>query len=202
MSLSLASFLSRPFWRAAFLAFASSVAASAWAASPIGQSFTVSGTGSVTLDSVTFQDVTFPYVDPGIENVVNIFAFDSVGLNGGSTGYNNATPILFTSTGFSTVGNLTTYTFTGATLVGGASYYAVFDKGGNFAVGGNTFAGGGLLFGNDFASHYDSSSDATGFAVSTSAVPEPSTYAAIFGAMALGAVAVIRRRRAAAVAQN
>lgn len=35
-----------------------------------------------------------------------------------------------------------------------------------------------------------------------SAVPEPSTYAAIFGAMALGAVAVIRRRRATAIAQN
>jgi len=32
----------------------------------------------------------------------------------------------------------------------------------------------------------------------TSAVPEPSTYASIFGALALGAVAVVRRRRAVA----
>ncbi|MBX3739104.1 MAG: PEP-CTERM sorting domain-containing protein [Candidatus Didemnitutus sp.] len=36
----------------------------------------------------------------------------------------------------------------------------------------------------------------------TSAVPEPSTYAAIFGAMALGAVAIVRQRRRAAAAQN
>jgi len=35
-----------------------------------------------------------------------------------------------------------------------------------------------------------------------SAVPEPSTYAAIFGALALSAVAVVRRRRAAVLAQN
>ncbi|MBX3739103.1 MAG: PEP-CTERM sorting domain-containing protein [Candidatus Didemnitutus sp.] len=35
-----------------------------------------------------------------------------------------------------------------------------------------------------------------------SAVPEPSTYAAIFGALALGAVAVVRRRRTAVLAQN
>lgn len=35
-----------------------------------------------------------------------------------------------------------------------------------------------------------------------SAIPEPSTYAAIFGALALGAVAVVRRRRTTALAQN
>lgn len=36
------------------------------------------------------------------------------------------------------------------------------------------------------------------FSVSaTSAVPEPSTYAVIFGALALGAVGIVRRRRAA-----
>jgi len=45
--------------------------------------------------------------------------------------------------------------------------------------------------------------DANGFVTPTgSAVPEPSTYAAIFGALALGAVAVVRRRRRAVAGQN
>lgn len=46
--------------------------------------------------------------------------------------------------------------------------------------------------------------DANGYVtpLGVSAVPEPSTYAAIFGAMALGAVAVIRQRRRAAAVQN
>ncbi len=46
--------------------------------------------------------------------------------------------------------------------------------------------------------------DASGYVtpMGVSAVPEPSTYAAIFGAMALGAVAVIRQRRRAVAVQN
>lgn len=39
-------------------------------------------------------------------------------------------------------------------------------------------------------------------AAGASAVPEPSTYAAIFGALALGAVGVVRQRRRAAAAQK
>lgn len=46
--------------------------------------------------------------------------------------------------------------------------------------------------------------DANGYVtpVGVSAVPEPSTYAAIFGALALGAVAVVRQRRRAVAEQN
>lgn len=44
--------------------------------------------------------------------------------------------------------------------------------------------------------------DNVSLTTTASAVPEPSTYAAIFGALALGSVAVIRRRRAAAIGQN
>ncbi|MBI5423334.1 MAG: PEP-CTERM sorting domain-containing protein [Opitutae bacterium] len=46
--------------------------------------------------------------------------------------------------------------------------------------------------------------DANGYVtpMGVSAVPEPSTYAAIFGAMALGAVAVIRQRRRAVAVLN
>jgi len=189
----------RPLWRCAFFALALVGAVAARAASPIGQSFTVSGTGSVSLVSITFQNVTFPYGGPGTADVLNIFAYDPNGLGGGSDGYDDATPILFTSTGFSTAGNLTTYTFTGAALTGGASYFAVFDKGSDFTFNSsNTFAGGDLLIGNQAASNILSGYDAAGFAVTTvSAVPEPATYATLVGALALGAVGVFRRRRAA-----
>lgn len=194
--------IARLYLRGAFIALAIFGAVGARAASPIGQSFTVSGTGSFTLNSVTFQNVSFPYAQPGVENVINIFAYDPAGLNAGNAGYDTATPILFTSTSFSTSGLLSTYNFTGATLTGGVSYYAVFDKGGLFDIGGDTFSGGVLLYGNNAASGPDGSADATNFAVSVSAVPEPSTYAAIFGALALGAVGVVRQRRRAAAVQN
>jgi hypothetical protein len=58
-------------------------------------------------------------------------------------------------------------------------------------VGTNT---SGLITGNDF-SVYNEFTLQAGF-VAPSAVPEPSTYAAILGAIALGATAVKRRRRA------
>lgn len=48
----------------------------------------------------------------------------------------------------------------------------------------------------------DSNTGAIESAAAVSAVPEPSTYAAIFGAMALGAVAVIRQRRRAVAVLN
>jgi len=178
---------------------------SAHAAGLLGQSFTVSGTGELTLVSVTFMDVGFASSPAfGTPGVLNIFGA-SAGLASASTtptsvGYDNATPVLFSSSSYVTDGGLTTFTFSGATISAGVEYYAIFDSETAFGIAGADYiAGGALIVGGATDSIYVGGADAAGFSVATaSAVPEPSTYAAIFGACALGAAGIVRRRRAAA----
>lgn len=162
----------------------------------------MTGSGSVSLLSISFTDLSFPYpTAPGNAFVLNVFGQDAGLATAGSpdadVGYDNATPILFTSSTYSTVGSVTTFTFSGASLTAGLEYYAIFDKGPLFALdSSDTFAGGALLFGNDIRTSYVASYDAAGFQVVTaSAVPEPSTYAAIVGMLALGGAFVVRRAR-------
>ena len=178
-------------WLAFFAALA--LAPSTRAVGIIGQSFTASSTGA--LDSVSFTNVSFNGTT-GVANVVNIF--DTTGFTVGSLyGFDNAGAGFIVSSSFSTTGNVTTYLFlTGGSnvLTSGSTYYAIFDHGASFTNQADFIVGGALITGSATTSALSTGTDATGFTATITPIPEPSTYAAILGLLAIG-MAGIRRRR-------
>lgn len=132
----------------------------------------------------------------------------------GQPGYLGSATV--TGSGISTTnGELVTADFSSQniTLTTGATYYLLplLNSGSaNWNMSGTGDASPGTFFNTNGAGSLTSASwtDNQGYkdvgysVTAVSAVPEPSTYAAIFGALALGAVAVVRQRRRAAAVQN
>ncbi len=89
-----------------------------------------------------------------------------------------------------TSGSFYGFSVTPTSTVGSDSLFISWSLANPYASGRSIFLGG--------ASYAETGSDATNdvvFYLSTSAIPEPSTYAAIIGAVALGVVVACRTRR-------
>jgi len=160
---------------------------------------------SITLnfDAMNFSNTTFSlrlYSSAGAQPGTLIETLS------GSTSPSNGT-FSYTSAGSTVLSANTTYWWVAASSTNGVIFHPTYTSStaetssagwtiGNSGYTGSTTTAGVLPTFSATATPFQFSVTAV------SAVPEPSTYAAIFGALALGAVAVVRRRRAAVGAQN
>lgn len=163
-------------------------------ASVSGQSFTPGDAGTFPTASAYLTSMQFEAGGNTSGAVyLDLYSSLSSGVYGGYLGSSTNSQVW-------TTGSLLTWNFDSIALDKDTTYYAIFSS--DAADGApitrpvktssaNPYTGGTMIYSNTSILSYDANFTAT---FATTAVPEPSTYAALAGLVALGFVMVRRRR--------
>jgi len=177
-----------------------------------GQSFKPSGfnqSGSYTTSSAYLTQFTFVVSDSGTagtrpNNEAYLLIYSGSGFSGGAVTGGTLLDVSTNTQNWATLGSLSTATFTfsgSVALDTTTQYYAVFstspvslmNPNHGVLINNESYGGGNLLHSGSELVGNDAKFTAT---FATAAIPEPSTYAALFGLGALGFAAWRRSRRA------